>query len=217
MIQRAKTFSFLIVGAGLYFLLKTFIPFGGLILYPFQLLATILHEFGHASGTLLTGGNVNEIQINANGSGYCSSSGGWPLITLMGGYIGSALFGNVLIYVGLRHPNLSNYVLYALMAIMIGISTFWSASLVNTVIVALFAVGMYILSRLNSHVAAWALTFMGILVVLHILEDFSVGPSSDIAAFTQMLPILPFVGWMFVWLFAAGAITYWNVRSLLRD
>ena len=41
---------------------------GAKILYPFTLLVTYLHEFGHALGAILTGGKVNALQINSDGS-----------------------------------------------------------------------------------------------------------------------------------------------------
>ncbi|MBP6828065.1 MAG: M50 family metallopeptidase, partial [Saprospiraceae bacterium] len=70
--------------------------FGNLVLYPVTLLVTFLHELGHALGALLTGGAVEGMQINADGSGYTVTRGGSPGIVLMGGYLGSAVLGNVL-------------------------------------------------------------------------------------------------------------------------
>lgn len=212
---RLKALIILTLGAIAYFFLKGF-PLGWTILYPFQLLATILHEFGHAAGALLTGGEVSFVQINMDGSGVTGTMGGWRFVTIAGGYIGSAIFGNILIYAGLKHSNWSNYVLYALLGVMIAISIFWSASIGNTLFVGCFAVAIYVISRLNSEIAAWVMSFMGILSVLHIIEDFNVGPSSDLNAFAQVVPILPAFVWMFVWLALVVWITWANVRSLLR-
>ena len=43
---------------------------GQMILYPINLLVTYLHEFGHALGAILTGGSVEALQINEDGSGF---------------------------------------------------------------------------------------------------------------------------------------------------
>lgn len=215
MSTRIKALVVLTLGAGAYFLLRI-LPFGELVLYPFQLMATILHEFGHAAGALLTGGDVSQVQINANGSGVTTTLGGWRFVVIAGGYIGSAIFGNILIRAGLKYGDWSKYVLYGLLVILITISTLWSASIGNTIFVALFAIAIYIVSRASNEATAWFLAFVGILTVLHIIEDFNVGPSSDLAAFAQTIPLLPSAAWMVVWLGIVVGITWWNVRSLVK-
>ena len=81
---------------GLYLALKYLLPFGDTILYPINLLVTILHELGHGLGAILTGGYVDAVQINPDGSGWTRTGGGWVSVILMGGYLGSAIFGNLI-------------------------------------------------------------------------------------------------------------------------
>lgn len=214
MAQRFRYLFFIAIGVAAYYLLK-FIPFGGFILYPFQLLATILHEFGHGAFALLTGGDIMSMQINTNGSGWTQTAGGNRSLIVMGGYIGSAIFGNLLLRAGLVHARWSNFVLNVLLVIMLAICTIWSASLANTLFVAAFAIAIYFIGRMHSEVASWFLIAMGILSILHIIEDFNVGPMSDLAQFASIIPILPQRGWMFVWLIIVVAITWWNVKSIL--
>jgi hypothetical protein len=76
----------------IYYLFEFHIPMGQYIIYPFKLIVTILHETGHALGALLTGGIVDSIQINPDGSGWCKTGGGMHGVVLMGGYLGSAFF-----------------------------------------------------------------------------------------------------------------------------
>jgi len=206
----------LIIGAVAYFFLKGF-PLGWTILYPFQLLATILHEFGHATAALLTGGSVHRVQINTDGSGVTYTSGGWEWLVVAGGYIGSALFGNILLKAGLSYGNWSKYVLYGLLTAMLFIATVWSGSLGNTIFVACFAIGVYMISRMHEEITAWFLAFMGILCILHILEDYNNGPKSDLAHFASLVPILSQNLWMYVWLIVAGIITWLNVKRILSE
>ena len=49
---------------------------GALILYPVTLLVTFLHEFGHAVGAIITGGEVMHLRVNPNGSGMTTTRGG---------------------------------------------------------------------------------------------------------------------------------------------
>ncbi len=76
---------------------------GALLLYPVTMLVTFLHEFGHALGAIVTGGSVEGLQFNSDGSGYSATRGGNPGIVLMGGYLGSAILGNLLFRIGARH------------------------------------------------------------------------------------------------------------------
>ncbi len=191
------------------------IPMGDLILYPFRILVTILHEFGHAAFALLTGGNVMSVQINPNGSGVTWTSGGMPFFIISGGYIGSAIFGNILLRAGLKYAEWSHYVLNVLLIIMIVIGTIWSPSLTNTLIVGVFAGSIYFIGKLHHEIASWFLIAMGVLSLIHIIEDFNVGPSSDLAQFTALVPILPYTVWMLVWLAAVVTITWKNVKSLV--
>lgn len=212
--QRLRYAFFIAIGITAYYFLKL-IPMGSFILYPFQLLATIMHEFGHGAFALLTGGDIMSMQINTDGSGWTQTMGGSRLLIVAGGYIGSAIFGNLLLRAGLVHANWSNIVLNILLVIIIAIGTIWSASLANTIFVALFAISIYFISKLRSEVASWFLIAMGALSILHIIEDFNVGPMSDLAQFASILPILPQRGWMFVWLIIVVAITWANVKNIM--
>lgn len=68
-------------------------PVTRLLLYPFELVSTVFHEFGHALATVLTGGRVAAIEINPNESGVTRFVGGWPCFILPAGYCGSSLAG----------------------------------------------------------------------------------------------------------------------------
>ncbi|MCB0574744.1 MAG: M50 family metallopeptidase, partial [Saprospiraceae bacterium] len=106
--------------------------FGNLVLYPVTLLVTFLHEFGHALGALLTGGAVEGMQINTDGSGYTVTRGGSQGIVLMGGYIGSAALGNLLFYIGARHRQITQVTLVTLACIMALAGIVWFESVTSS-------------------------------------------------------------------------------------
>lgn len=62
-------------------------------LVPLKLLVVTFHELGHAAVALATGGRVVEIVVNWEESGHTLSEGGWPLLILNGGYLGSLMTG----------------------------------------------------------------------------------------------------------------------------
>ena len=107
---------------------------GQRLLYPVTLFVTFLHEFGHALGAIVTGGHVNALQVNPNGSGFTKTVGGNPGIILMGGYIGSAIFGNLLFYIGAKKQKWASTTL-GLVGVLMAITAFvWFNSMTSTVI-----------------------------------------------------------------------------------
>lgn len=79
------------------------LPFGGLLLYPFKLLATWLHELSHALAMLVTGTRFDRMIIYRDTSGLAFSTGpqspiAKPIISAAG-YMGTALWGAALLVV----------------------------------------------------------------------------------------------------------------------
>jgi hypothetical protein len=79
------------------------LPFGGLLLYPFKLLATWLHELSHALAMLLTGTGVDSVVLYRDTSGLAYSSEphgpvARPVIAAAG-YMGTSLWGALLLVV----------------------------------------------------------------------------------------------------------------------
>ena len=71
--------------------------FTRMLLYPFELISTVFHEFGHAFMTIITGGRVAGIEINPDESGVTRFVGGSPCLILPAGYIGSSVAGAALL------------------------------------------------------------------------------------------------------------------------
>jgi len=79
------------------------LPFGGLLLYPFKLLATWLHELSHALAMMITGTGVDRVVIYRDTSGLAYPGGKPGLIArpviAAAGYMGTALWGAALLVV----------------------------------------------------------------------------------------------------------------------
>ena len=187
---------------------------GRQILYPVTLFVTFLHEFGHALGAILTGGQVQALQINSNGSGFTKTLGGNPGIILMGGYIGSAIFGNLLFYIGAKKQKWASTTL-GLVGLLMAITAFvWFNSMTSTVILLLFAAGVYALTQYTP----WEkeiLMFFGLAAVLYIIQDFNVGPSSDLRKYASTLGLFSATVWKYIWLGVVVFISFVNLRIIL--
>ena len=188
---------------------------GAKILYPITLLVTFLHEFGHAMGALITGGSVNEVQINPDGSGYTTTVGGFRSITIMGGYIGSAILGNILFYIGTRGQKLIKPVLFLLAAAMFFTAFFWYNSMFTTIVLIVFAIVLGFIG-LKTKFGGEVLMFLGLASIIYIIQDFNVGPSSDLAAYAETMIILPATVWKYIWLGIVVILFLFNIRYIFK-
>lgn len=99
------------------------------LVYPLRLFATAIHEGSHALAALLTGGHVLSIQVFANASGVTYASGTNRFIFTSAGYLGSTLFGCLLL-VGAQHRRWHRPILLAL-AGFFAMFTFYARSVMT--------------------------------------------------------------------------------------
>ncbi len=188
---------------------------GEYILYPITRLVTFLHEFGHALGAILTGGSVEALQVNADGSGHTVTRGGSRAIILMGGYIGSALLGNLIFFIGARKPVASKITMYILAGMMAFSGVFWFNSLYTTVFLFLFAIALYFIASKTSFNRE-VLMFLGLACIIYIIQDFNVGPSSDLEKYAELFVIIPAAMWMYIWLGIVVILFILNIRLIFK-
>lgn len=201
----------------LYFLLRFMGgSFGQIILYPITLLVTFLHEFGHAFGAAITGGSIKGMQINSDGSGLTTTMGGSAAVTLLGGYIGSAVFGNLLFYIGAKLPRFHRVTLVFLGGLMLFAGIFWYQSVVSTLILIVYGVLLYFIAR-HAEWVSWALMFFGLASILYIIQDFNFGPSSDLQQFERVVGIFNADIWKYIWLIFVVFLFISNLRLILLN
>lgn len=199
-----------------YGLLKFLVgSFGAMVLYPVTLLVTILHELGHALGALLTGGSVDGLQINSDGSGYTRTLGGNLGVILIGGYLGSAILGNIMFRIGAKHRRMSRGTLLVLAVMMFISGLVWFESFQSTAILWLFSL-LLVFGTLHTPFNQDLLMFLGLASVLYIIEDFNVGPSSDLATYEKVVGLFPAQIWMFIWLGFVVMLFYWNLKGVFE-
>ena len=91
-----------LAGLTLILLVLAQIPGVGLLVYPFRLFGTFVHEISHGLAALATGGDFHRFTVSPDLSGLAWSAGGWRWVIASAGYIGSAVFGGVLILAAAR-------------------------------------------------------------------------------------------------------------------
>jgi len=207
--ENTRYLFYLLLSVMIYMII-VYVPVIGLITLPIRLLCTFLHEFGHAFFAIITGGSVKSLAVNMDGSGVTGVVGGNKALLIMGGYIGSALFGNLILRLaGSRNPDIVQKVLAGLMFIS---ALIWFDNFITTGILLAFSAALWYSA--NKKRSSYILGFLGVACVLYIIQDFNVGPSSDLQAYENEVGFFPARVWMYIWLLIVIATTALNLRAL---
>lgn len=70
--------------------------------YPLKILVVFFHELSHGLAALLTGGSIVRIEVVAQEGGLCVTRGGNRFIMLSAGYLGSLVWGGVILVLAAR-------------------------------------------------------------------------------------------------------------------
>lgn len=85
------------------------LPFGGLVAYPFKLLATWVHEMSHGVVMIVTGAGLSHVDIYRDTSGLAFAQNGTGGIARAAisaaGYMGAPVIGAIMLVVGQSHRN----------------------------------------------------------------------------------------------------------------
>jgi hypothetical protein len=163
-----------------------FIPYLGIVSYPFRIFVTFIHEGGHAIAALLTGNSVQSLSVALNASGETYTSQGGVLAQVFissAGYLGSMAFGALLLLlirkaVAPRIVLLGSSILIIALTLVFGLFkpiVSWGAlsgipfTLVSGILISagLFALAKFAGPRL----AAFAVSFLAVQCVLNALLD----------------------------------------------
>ncbi len=190
---------------------------------PFRVFVVWIHEMGHASMAIATGGEVAELRVRWNESGHVISRGGiFPLIS-SAGYVGSAVLGALLIYAG-RWLSAQRILLGLIGAVQIGIAVLYTpygaldfyfgvgCGLVLIVVTVRFG-------RLAHVLATW----IGVVLCLYSLYDFR----TDLWMQTERTDAGILAGYFgiavlaypiaFVWATISIYAMFWAMRGLSRS
>jgi hypothetical protein len=72
------------------------------VIFPLKILVVFFHELSHGLTALATGGRIVEIRLAANEGGLCITAGGSRFLTLNAGYLGSLVWGGVILLLAAR-------------------------------------------------------------------------------------------------------------------
>lgn len=144
---------YLLLALGLVFLLGQVVPYGRILLYPFTLLATLVHETGHGLTALATGGHFERLKIFWDGSGYAvtQAAGGWPTaLTCLGGLLAPPIAGAAL-FLFARGPRRARVALALLALALAAVTVLWVRSPAGLTVVPLVALLLAVVTLRRSN------------------------------------------------------------------
>lgn len=195
-----------------FYLFLSYLPGVNILTFPIKILCTFLHEFGHAFFSIISGGHVHSLCVNMDGSGVTTTSGGSHGLITMGGYVGSAVFGNVMLRMSTESR--ASISLKVLSGIMFLASLFWFDNLITTGALIIFSISLFLLSK--TKLCSFIMSFLGVACVVYIIQDFNVGPSSDLNAYESEVGLFSAGVWMYIWLAIVICMTGINLLNLLK-
>jgi hypothetical protein len=199
------------------------VPWLGWLVYPFRVFGTFVHELSHGLAAIATGGTFIRFGVSTDLSGQALSSGGWRMVVASAGYIGSAVFGGVLIALHARGVS-SRVLLYGL---AIGFALLCALFVRNLfgIVAALVITAALFLAALKL-TQLWRDRLLDVLALQLILDGydslftvFSIsrtsGQQTDAQTMAQ-LTCLPATWWAVIWMLVSTGMLLVVLRFAVR-
>lgn len=198
-------------------------------LQPAKVFVVFLHESGHALAALASGGEVREMRVLLEESGMVLSAGGSPFWTLMAGYLGSLVFGGVILVVSSRTP-LSKSLAFALGVGMVAITVLYMRNASGFFFGLGFGAALVIAGLFLPRVFAdWILRGLGLVSCLYAIYDITSDvllrpeAQSDARMLAEYTSFPPFLSteqqtltWGILWILVALIGTWFFLALALR-
>ncbi|HEX7119079.1 MAG TPA: M50 family metallopeptidase [Longimicrobiales bacterium] len=188
------------------------------VVYPLKVFVVLVHELAHAAAVLATGGTVERIVLTADQAGAAYTRGGNAFVTLSAGYLGSLLFGLVLLGVARARAAYARVVVAALGALLIAVAVIYMRSGFGLVFSLVFGAALLLAARwVHAAGLSALLTTLGLTsalyAVLDIRSDVLQRPlvESDAALLAQMTGV-PALAWGIAWMAVALTACGWALR-----
>ncbi|NJN67300.1 MAG: M50 family metallopeptidase [Chloroflexaceae bacterium] len=147
------------------------VAWAGWLFYPFHVFGTFVHELGHGFAAMATGGRFLQFVVRPDLSGTATTAGGVRWVVVSAGYLGSALFGGVLLIISAWGVS-ARRVLVGLGAALALVCLWYARNLFGFAAGLLMAAGLMVAGRrLDDRWASGLLLFLAVHSMLDALDS----------------------------------------------
>ncbi len=182
------------------------------LVYPVKLFTVLLHELSHGLAAVLTGGRIVSLKVTADQGGLATTAGGWRLLVIPAGYLGSMLWGGLILLAASRTR--ADRLISLLIGLAVAaVTVLFVRNLFGVLFGLAFAAAMAAMWRWGGEaINDFVLRLLGLTSILYAVIDIysdlivRTVPCSDAAAMSRALfgpPVMWGVLWMALALGAA--------------
>jgi hypothetical protein len=193
------------------------------LVYPLKIFVVLLHEVSHGMMSVATGGSVDRITLDPMQGGACYCPGGNSFLTLSAGYLGSLLWGGLMLSAARRSRVKADWVNGLIGAIVVCLTLLYVRNGFGFAFGILFGLAMFAVSKqLGDGVNRTLLLTLGLTSALYALLDIKSDildrpeARSDAAMLAEITGISTWV-WGIVWIATAIAFSAWLFRRAYRE
>ncbi|HSG82357.1 MAG TPA: M50 family metallopeptidase [Gemmatimonadota bacterium] len=192
------------------------------IVYPLKIFVVLLHEVSHGAVAVATGGSIERIVITAGQGGLCVCPGGNAFLTLSAGYLGSLLFGALILWAARGRGRIPQIAAAAIGLLVIGLTLVFVRNWFGMIFGIAFGAALVMAGKeLLAEGNAMMLTALGLTsclyAILDIKSDVLVRPEimSDARMLAELTGI-PTLIWGLLWIGLAIVISVWLFQRALE-
>ena len=193
------------------------------LVYPLKIFVVLLHEVSHATMSVATGGSIDRITLDPMQGGACYCPGGSPFLTLSAGYLGSLLWGGLMLSAAAKSSVKADWVIGLIGGLVLCLTMLYVRNGFGFAFGILFGLAMFAVSKqLGDGVNRTLLLTLGLTSALYALLDIK----SDIlerpearsdAAMLAEITGIPTAIWGILWIGLGIAFSAWLFRRAYRE
>lgn len=204
----------------------TIVPMASIVLYPFRLFATFIHESFHVITSVITSGKMIRFHINPDASGLTTHTGGFRPLVIPAGYIGTAALGGLLIFFNSKKG--AEKVLFIILGVFFLLVTLFFG--LTNVLIITFGIGvgfllLFIGFTFKGNISKFFLSFLAIQLSINSLEDLKslifysaiTKINTDAQSMSREVFPLPPIVWALIFAIISLIILYLAISKAFRS